>query len=178
MIYDLFVGASRSRDPSPERRGVRWGWSLFLLAFALVGSAEQGPVSVNLALGKNATASHFVQDAEPQRAIDGDPETYWSAGRLAPQWIVVDLGTAVDLQQVRLLVRQPPSTRATRHHLEVKSHSWETYTPIHTFDDVTKDRQWLELALPETRPGVRYVRVRTEHGVSHCSWSEIEIFAG
>ncbi len=56
-----------------------------------MGRVPGGPV--NLALDAHVTASASIAGSEPDKAVDGDPDTIWSAGTGPPSWIEIDLGT-------------------------------------------------------------------------------------
>jgi len=68
----------------------------------------------DLAAGRPATASGQVQSYGPGNAVDGDAGTYWeSANNAFPQWIQVDLGSALSVGRV-VLKLPPASAWATR----------------------------------------------------------------
>ncbi len=63
----------------------------------------------NLAAGKTMTSSGVSQTYVPANANDGDQSTYWeSANNAFPQWLQVDLGASVGVNQV--VLKLPPST--------------------------------------------------------------------
>jgi hypothetical protein len=66
--------------------------------------------STNVALNKTATASGSVNSSQtPNYAVDGNASTYWeSTNNAFPQWLQVDLGTALSLG--RVVIKLPPST--------------------------------------------------------------------
>lgn len=69
------------------------------LATAPAASAA-GP---NLAAGKAVTASSSLGEYPAANANDGNQATYWESNNNAfPQWIQVDLGSAVSTNQVVL----------------------------------------------------------------------------
>ncbi len=63
----------------------------------------------NLAQGKTAEVSESLPDQTPQMAVDGDPNTQWSAGAYPAQWIEVDLGAPYSIGEIRLTVGQWPA---------------------------------------------------------------------
>jgi hypothetical protein len=80
---------------------------------ALAGTAVS--TTTNVALGRPATASSSVNGAQtPNLAVDGNPSSYWeSANHAFPQWLQVDLGSALSIG--RVVVKLPPATAwATR----------------------------------------------------------------
>ncbi len=70
--------------------------------------------TTNLALGRPTAESGHADVYPSGNAVDGDANTYWeSANNAFPQWIRVDLGSAVPVNQV--VLKLPPSTAwATR----------------------------------------------------------------
>ncbi|GII31092.1 CARDB domain-containing protein [Planotetraspora mira] len=85
--------------------------SLLVLAGPILPASAAGP---NLAAGKTVTASSFADVYGAGNANDGNQNTYWeSANNAFPQWIQVDLGSAVSVNQVVLKV-PAPSAWATR----------------------------------------------------------------
>lgn len=85
--------------------------SLLLSVGPLFGAAgEQGTTAAaavaagpNLAAGKAASASSTVQTYTAANVTDGNQGTYWeSANNAFPQWVQVDLGSAVSTNQVVL----------------------------------------------------------------------------
>ncbi len=79
------------------------------------GAVPSSPASVPEALIKVApvsvTASSTYSDNVPTRAIDGVSSNAWTATSYAPQWIEVDLGVAVPLKKLRMLVPRVPLVR-------------------------------------------------------------------
>ena len=68
--------------------------------------AAGGP---NLALGKAATASGVNGPYTAANVNDGNANSYWESPNNAfPQWVQVDLGSAVAIDQVKL--KLPPAT--------------------------------------------------------------------
>src|SRR3954452_21758652 len=69
-------------------------------------AAAAGP---NLAAGKTFSASSFADVYGAGNAGDGNASTYWeSANNAFPQWVQVDLGQAVSVNQA--VVKLPPAT--------------------------------------------------------------------
>ncbi|MGA5304782.1 discoidin domain-containing protein [Nucisporomicrobium flavum] len=69
-------------------------------------AAAAGP---NLAAGKTFSASSFTDVYGAGNAGDGNPGTYWeSANNAFPQWLQVDLGQAVSVNQT--VLKLPPAT--------------------------------------------------------------------
>ncbi len=63
----------------------------------------------NLAAGKPFSASSFTDVYPAGNAGDGNPNTYWESNNNAfPQWLQVDLGSAVSVNQA--ILKLPPAT--------------------------------------------------------------------
>jgi beta-glucosidase len=58
--------------------------------------------AANRALFRQVTASSFSGTSSASGAVDGDSESSWSAESTNPQWVMLDLGTNVDLARIRL----------------------------------------------------------------------------
>ncbi|GGK62402.1 glycosyl hydrolase [Sphaerisporangium melleum] len=73
---------------------------LLVLAGPVLPASAAGP---NLAAGKTLTASSFTDVYPAGNAGDGNQATYWeSANNAFPQWIQVDLGSALSVDQLVL----------------------------------------------------------------------------
>ncbi len=68
--------------------------------------SDAPPGDTNLALGKPVTAGSTTQSYVAGNAVDGNASSYWeSANNAFPQWIQVDLGSAVSVS--RIVVKLP-----------------------------------------------------------------------
>jgi hypothetical protein len=113
-------------------------------SLTVASSAPNSPLSVplsgtgvtsntNLALNKPATASGTTQNYVPANAVDGNTSTYWeSTDNAFPQWIQVDLGSAVSVS--RLVMDLPPLA------------SWGTRTQTITIQGSTDGTNYTTLA--------------------------------
>ncbi|WP_248965035.1 galactose-binding domain-containing protein [Sphaerisporangium perillae] len=73
---------------------------LLVLAGPVLPASAAGP---NLAAGKTVTASSFADVYQAGNVNDGNQATYWeSANNAFPQWIQVDLGSALSVNSVVL----------------------------------------------------------------------------
>ncbi|GIE97626.1 CARDB domain-containing protein [Paractinoplanes rishiriensis] len=90
-----------------------------LAAVALVvpGSAAQAAGGPNLALGKSATASGANGSYVAANVTDGNAGSYWESPAF-PQWVQVDLGGSVAVDQVKL--KLPPSWESRTQTLSVQ----------------------------------------------------------
>lgn len=67
------------------------------------------PPNPNLAAGRPTAESSHTQIYGSGNAVDADPNSYWeSANNAFPQWLQVDLGSALTVR--RIVLRLPPST--------------------------------------------------------------------
>jgi len=81
------------------RRGTEWGYSLW--SFEVYG--DPAAVSFNRALSRPAvSSSDFSSSFTAALAVDGDMSTRWSSQFSDPQWIYVDLGQRVAVDEVKL----------------------------------------------------------------------------
>lgn len=130
--------------------------------------------SGNLALHRPATASASMPDQPPTAAVDGDPETAWSAGTHPTQWIEIDLGAAYDLDRLILTVAQTPAGN-TVHQVFGRGDEGD-YRLLHEFRGDTSDGQLLDVAPMAAWDAVRYLKIETSESPSWVAWREIAVF--
>ncbi|MET0424810.1 MAG: CARDB domain-containing protein, partial [Actinoplanes sp.] len=140
--------------------------------------AAGGP---NLATGKSASASGVNGPYPAANVNDGNADTYWESPNNAfPQWVQVDLGSSVAIDQVKL--KLPPATAwsARRQTLSVQgstngsSFSTLSGSAERQFDPATANTVTINF----TAATVRYVRVTI---TANTGWpagqlSELEIY--
>ncbi|AST29510.1 discoidin domain-containing protein [Ralstonia pseudosolanacearum] len=119
------------------------------------------------------TASSTYSDNVPARVIDGVSSNAWIASGYAPQWIEVDLGAAVPLKKLRMLVSQSPAGQTT--HVVTGGMNPAPTSVLQTVSRNTVDGQWLEVSL-DTAVSVRYIRISTTGSPSWVSWHELEFY--
>lgn len=129
----------------------------------------------NLALGKAATASSSVDGSTPDKAVDGDGDTVWSAGTGPPGWIQVDLGASRRVSEIRLTVSQYPAG-ATHHRVGCALSAGGPLTVLADLAGETTDLQVLSVKL-EAPVSCRLLRVDTLASPSWVAWREIEVLA-
>ena len=105
------------------RRQLSWGVVTAMLATGLLATAVPAlhaeAAGVNLAAGKAATAQSVTQDKFAANVTDGNAASYWESTNGAfPQWVQVDLGSAVAVNQVTL--RLPTTWEARTETLAVQ----------------------------------------------------------
>ena len=96
-------------------------------------------------------------------AIDGLPQTVWSAGNFAPQSIEIQLAHASIVGGIRLTVSQFP--RGQTSHL------------AYAFNGNTMDQQVLTRTAAAPVVGVEAVKIETVLSSSFVAWREIEILS-
>jgi F5/8 type C domain len=128
----------------------------------------------NVALGRPATASGSEAAKPPANAFDGNRQTAWSAGALAPQWIQVDLGSPQSVKRIRLYVGELPAG-FTVHRVYGRKSAAEPERLLHELAGFTQGGDVLEQTPPQPWSDVRYVRVETLAGPSLVGWREVEI---
>ncbi|MEW1568666.1 discoidin domain-containing protein [Streptomyces sp. NPDC093509] len=80
----------------------------------VAATSAGGSSMVNVALDRPVTASSYTQSYVPGNAVDGNANTYWeSANSAFPQWLQVDLGSAIGVRRV-VLALPPADAWATR----------------------------------------------------------------
>ncbi|MGN9908636.1 discoidin domain-containing protein [Phytohabitans sp. LJ34] len=136
----------------------------------------------NLAAGRPATASSQTQSYGPGNAVDGNAGSYWeSANNAFPQWIQVDLGSALTVGRVVLKLPPPAAWAARTQTLSVQGGTnGSTFTTLvapggRVFDPASGNT--VTLTFPAA--SVRYLRV---HITANTGWpagqlSEVEAYA-
>ncbi|GAA1952734.1 discoidin domain-containing protein [Kitasatospora viridis] len=149
------------------------GWNAAQLAeFEVYGATAAG---TNLALGKTMSDSGHTQNYVAANADDGDPTTYWeSTDNAFPQWLQVDLGASVAVDQV--VLKLPPATAwaARTQTLAVQgSTDGSTFTDLapsagYTFDPATGNTVTIDFGQATTR----YVRLNV---TANTGWPAAQI---
>jgi hypothetical protein len=129
--------------------------------------------SENVALRKPVRTSAEVFGNEGQWAVDGDPGTVWNSGDGPPQWIEIDLGSLLDIREIRLFINQYPAGH-TVHQVLGKTTNGE-FTLLHRFEGETADSQLLVVTPPDPWRGFQIIRIETLTNPSWVSWREIEV---
>ncbi len=135
-------------------------------------AAGQPEANANVALSKPAVSS---RGKGAEMAVDGRPDTFWSADWWAPQWIELDLLGEFDVENVRLRIRQSEGADETTHLVWVKRENESEWRLFHDFRGSTADGQVLEHSPQRTWTGVRFLRVETVQSNSFVSWNEIQV---
>ncbi|MBN1410874.1 MAG: discoidin domain-containing protein, partial [Spirochaetales bacterium] len=125
----------------------------------------------NLALNKTATSSsNEAAGYEPGYAVDGNTGTRWSSAFSDPQWITVDLGTAMTVRRVVLLWE---TAYGSSYQIQVSTNNstWTTVYSTTGSDGGTDDISF-------TAASARYVRMygtARNTGWGYSLW-EFEIY--
>lgn len=135
-------------------------------------AAAAGPH--NVALGRTATASSSEASTPPANAVDGNRQTAWSAGKLAPQWLQVDLASPQAVKRIRLYVTQLPDG-FTVHRIYGRASAGGAERLLHEFAGFTRSGDVLEQTPSVPWQDVRYLRVETVSSPSLVAWRELEI---
>jgi beta-glucosidase len=126
-------------------RGTGYGYSLweFQVYGTLDGGGSQDCGTANAALDQPATASSTESAGTPaSAAVDGDAGTRWSSAAADPQWLQVDLGSAVPVCQV---VLQWETAYAAAFQIQVSTDG-SSWTPIYTTTTGTGGTQTLDVS--------------------------------
>ncbi|SMC74704.1 CARDB domain-containing protein [Kibdelosporangium aridum] len=150
-----------------------------LLAAGISSSPALAADGPNLSIGKTVTTSGTQGGYPAGNVNDGNAQTYWeSTNNALPQWVQVDLGTSVSVNQVML--KLPGSWGARTQTLSVQGGTdAATFTSLsasagHVFSPSSANTVTIDF--PATT--VRYVRV---HVTANTGWpaaqlSEFEIY--
>lgn len=134
----------------------------------------------NIALNKPVTADASQADSPPENAVNGivTGSDNWNAGSSAPHSIEIDLLGEYSVGEIRLQTSQFPEEQVdlTTHNIYVADSSG-VFTQVHTFEQETRDNEWLIFTPENPLLFVRYVRVETVATPHHVSWGEIEVYA-
>jgi hypothetical protein len=118
------------------------------------------PPNPNLAAGRPTSESSHTQIYASGNAVDADPNSYWeSANNAFPQWLQVDLGSAMTVR--RIVLRLPPSTAwgtrtQTLSVVDGSNQATLAGSAGYTFNPATGNTATINLANPAT---VRFLRL-------------------
>jgi len=122
-----------------------------------LSSIERPQVDRDLAAWRPATADAFEPTNPPALAFDGRIDDWWNSGGSPSHWVEVDLGRAVDITRVSLVVPELPAKgnflllgRATADH---------GYRLLRAFKGPTADLQQIDYSPKRAWPAVRFVRL-------------------
>jgi uncharacterized protein (TIGR03067 family) len=187
MIYEVKWRAEdkdRTRSSGHSRYVRCWvqrdgGWFVkHTECVNISASAEAAPIhgKSRIRLGARASSS-WEPNTTPDKAFDGNRDTFWNSGGYAPAWIEADLNGSRRLGELILLPAQD-ITGATTHEV------WVSNEPIgdgrtkaklvHTFRGETKNKQPLRFEFSKGT-SARYIQVRTTQSPTWIAWWEIEI---
>ena len=168
------------RQKAPRLTAAALATSLVMLLLTLLPAGVAGAaVGPNLAAGRPATAGSANGPYAARNATDGNAATYWeSTNQAFPQWVQVDLGAAVPVNEV--VLRLPASWEARTQTLAVQQSANGTAftdvsaSAVRTFDPASGNR----VAVPFTQVTTRYVRV---HVTANTGWpagqlAELEVY--
>jgi hypothetical protein len=127
----------------------------------------------NVALGKPANASMSYPVTPPNLAVDGDLTTVWNAGEYAPQWIEIDLGSPISVDEIRLYAAQFPDGNTT-HEILVADAS-KVYTTVETLTGYTSNNQFIQRIYSPALTSVQWVKIMTTVSPSWVAWVEIQV---
>jgi hypothetical protein len=145
-----------------------------ILAIAGLVSTDVAVAERLVSRGVPVTASRQHLAYYTLHAVDSNYETMWNSGQFSPAWIELDLGVAVPVSKVRLLVRQTPD--GATHHILYGGLTPNPTNPLVSFYDVTYRGAWLTYIPATADPDVRYLRVETIGSPSWVAWEEIEVY--
>ena len=121
------------------------------------------------------SASSSLPENPPELAMDGNPDTIWSSGQHAEQWIQIDLGAQRRVSRVNLLVSQYPAGD-TIHQIWAGS-SEDDLKMANEFRGYSADGDALEFIPAPGLENMRIIRIVSVESPSWIAWREIEIEA-
>ncbi|MFN3405872.1 MAG: lectin-like domain-containing protein [Cytophagaceae bacterium] len=128
-------------------------------------------IGMNLALGKPATSSSNEHGGtSANNAVDGNMTTRWSSQFSDPQWISIDLGSAHDIDSVRL---NWEGAYATEYRIQ---YSLDGVSWTNAFHETAGNGGWDVIKVPST--DIRYVRMyglQRATGYGYSLW-EFQIY--
>ena len=168
------TGTGRYVRLNATAKATQWGVSLW--EFQVFGGTPDTPGTcgtTNTAQGKTATASSTENAGTPaSAAFDGNPGTRWSSAAADPQWLQVDLGTAVSVCGVTL---NWEAAYATAFQIQVSTNG-TTWTNIYSTTAGTGGVQ----SPAVTATTGRYVRMNGTARATQWGYSlwEFQVFTG
>ncbi len=130
------------------------------------------PVGENLATVGSGFAS--AEEESAGLAIDGDPDTFWTAQLPAPQWYSVSFDELYVVDRLELEIAQSAAGPST-HEIWLGNGS-STRTLYQRFDNLhTEDGQTLEVPIVPPR-SISEVQVLTLASPSVVAWREVRVF--
>ena len=157
----LTITLSPAKPPySPAKHGLPHGENI-------------APLASGLAYIRGADG-HLAVDPEASLAIDGDPDTIWSAKQPAPQWYSISLDQFYLVNRVDMVITQAPPGPTT--HEIWLGHGAGMRTFYKRLEDVhTEDGQ--VLAVPIDPPqAINEVLILTLHSPSWVAWRDFRVF--
>ena len=142
----------------------------------LVIPAERSFNSLNSASSGVVFASSSLDNYSPDFAVDGNPETYWDPGAVAPQWIEIDLGVSINVGNIQMAIKQEAPGETEINIYGKGSRDKDEYQLLHQFNGQTSDGQILVILFTEIWQGIKYIKVETSKSTTSIGWSEIEVF--
>ncbi len=148
----------------------------YFFDWTLLGKPPQGPGS-NLARAAKVSASKSLPANPPALVIDGDSNTFWSAGDYPPQWIQLDLGAPHAIKMIMVGISQYPVGITVHRVLGKGPGSGDAFILLHEFKGETRDAQVLSFTPDQPWQNIQYLRIETMASPSWVSWREIEIIS-
>jgi hypothetical protein len=171
VLFQSWVDHPDHVLPETEPYTFTWFIDAYYEDRSLLGFQGDGG---NAAFGKPVTASRTEPGKTPGMAVDADPGTSWSAGDFAPQWIEIDLGDPVTVNEIDLIVGQYPDGPTVHHVLGSPADSAE-FVELAVLSGDTRDGERLAVTNDGSWPEVDMIRVETVESPSWVAWGEIYV---
>lgn len=130
------------------------------------GAGEGTPVDHAVVAAVSASAEHTLA----QGAVDGNIDSGWVSGDMAPQWIEFDLGEERNVARLWLRVDQAPPG-LTVHEI----YAGPEPDPEELVAVVEEDTDWGDELTVDIGTPARYIRIVTTESPSWIAWLEVEI---
>ncbi|HEX5552924.1 MAG TPA: DUF4998 domain-containing protein [Chitinophagaceae bacterium] len=131
-----------------------------------------------IATADSYTPTRLLPSGPPDRAIDGDINTYWHSlypsNVVFPHWLEVDMGQAITVTGVELIYRQNVFNDFANFNIEgsMDGINWTTYGSF-TFLKVNDPQDYAITGAPQ----MRYIRVYADKGVNnYAHLGEFSVF--
>ena len=129
----------------------------------------------NVAAHATTSASFAYKGNRPEQAVDGNPNTIWTAGDLPRHFIEIYLNQPTTISMLRMLVSQDKAGWTT--HWIWGKDSMGKFRLLQEVGSETADMDVIDV-IPETPwENITMIRIETIKSPSWVAWREIEIIA-
>ena len=149
--------------------------TLALLAACTAVPVENDPYVGALNITDKGKISVSNGEWNMHYAVDGNPDTWWSADDFAPQWLAVEFYNPYPVNRIELSVAQV-NNGPTTHEIWLKNESGVITLKKRFVNVPTADLDTFTIAIDPPQY-VYEVRILTRQGQGWVAWREVRIFA-